>query len=512
LIFLHVITNEKEVNRMNVSNSGLADETASEEDSMDSPEEEPKPQFQLHIATDRMTAYLRVKPAYPGQKVSFEEICDFLQQNKVVYGICEDEIHAFCDEERFYTELICAKGIPSVDGIDGLIEYKFDTEKGLKPKDRGDGTVDFRDLGFVKNISKGGVLCQIIPPAAGEDGVDIYQDVIPSRPGRLPVLPGGSNTAISEDGLSLLATVDGCIEYLKYSINVNDVLTVHGDVDGASGNIDSVGSVIVEGDVREGFFVKSEHDISIYGMAEGAIIEAKGTISISDGMNGMGRGTLKAGGNIVGKYFENAILISDHDIYADVLMNSRATAGGSIILKGRKASLIGGSYQVGKRIFAKNIGTMNNTVTRVSIESVVLSSMLEVDKELDDLEELNTKLLEAQNELNDYQGKFSVLTKQISLSGQRNSEDGNRMIKAAIFKKGQLAEAVNQIKKQISKAKEKTASLIDFNITGLGIVYPGTKMTIGPFTMNIQNENSNMKFYADQEHIVVGLVLPSDIV
>ena len=85
------------------------------------------------------------------------------------------------------------------------------------------------------------------------------------------------------------------------------------------------------------------------------------------------------------------------------------------------------------------------------------------------------------------------------------------MIKMAIIKKGKLAGAVNNIKKQINEEKKKADCLIDFNITGLGIVYPGTKMTIGPFTMNIQNENSNMKFYADQEHIVIGLVLPSDI-
>lgn len=471
---------------------------------------EPKPQFQLQISADRVTAYLRVKVAFAGQKVSYDEIYAYLQQQGIVYGICEEDIHQFCEEERFYAELICAKGFLPVDGVDGWLDCKFDTENGLKPKDRGDGTVDFRDLGLVKNISKGEVLCQIIPPEQGKDGMDVYQNVMPYRPGRLPVLPGGNNTYVSEDKLSLLAGVDGCIEYQNSRINVNDVFIVHGNVDNSSGNIDAVGSVVIQGDVREGFSVKSGKDISIHGMAEGAIVEAQGTISISNGMNGMGRGTLRAGGNIVGKYFENAILESGQDIYADVLMNCTAKANGSIVLKGRKASLIGGSYEVGKRVYAKNIGTMANAATKVTIQSEVLSALLSVGKD-SNLEELNNKLREAQSELEAYQEKFAELTKQIALSGERSTQRGNLRIKAAIFKKGQLVEAVDQIKKEISKEKERAANLIDFNVTGIGVVYPGTKITIGPYTMNVQNENSNMKFHPDQEHIVIGPVLPSDI-
>jgi uncharacterized protein len=495
---------------MNMSNTDSAAEAVAQP--TDSQKEEPKPEFHLQISTDNLTAYLRVTLAYPGQKISYDTVCDFLGQNGIVYGIYEDAIRAFCEEEKFYAELICAKGMAPVDGIDGRIEYKFDTEKGLKPKDRGDGTVDFRDLGLVKNIGKGETLCQIIPAEPGKDGIDIYNHVIPFKPGWVPILPGGTNTIVSEDKLSLLAGVDGCIEYKYKNININEVFIVHGDVDSASGNISANGSVIVQGDVREGFFVKSEKDISIHGMAEGATIEAKGTISISNGMNGMGKGMLKAGGNIVGKYFENTILITDNDIYADVLMNARAKVGGSIILKGRKASLIGGTYEVGKRIYAKNIGTAGNTPTRVSIDSPALTSMLSVDQDSESMDELNSRLAEAQKEFDDYQQKFSDLTKQIWSAGQKNTEQGNRMIKAGILKKGRLNEVINQIKKQISKAQEESASLMDFNITGIGIVYPGTKITIGPFTMNVQNENSNMKFYPNQEHIVTGPILPSDVI
>jgi Predicted polymerase, most proteins contain PALM domain, HD hydrolase domain and Zn-ribbon domain len=482
----------------------------SEEDSLK--KEEPKPVYQLQVAKDNMTVYLRVKPAYAGQKITPEQICDYLKENEVVYGLCDDAIRIFCSEEKFYLELICAQGTPPVDGVDGWIDFKFDTDNGLKPREREDGTVDFRDLGLVKNISKGETLCRIVPPEPGRDGTDVYGNTVHFRQGKFPSLPLGNNTSVSDDQLSLFADVDGSIEYINGRVNVNDVFIIRGNVDGSSGNISAAGSVIVQGDVREGFFVKSEKDISIRGMAEGAMIEAKGNISISNGMNGMGKGTLKAGGDIVGKYFENAKLIAGRNICADVLMNSQAKAGDSIILKGRKASLISGIYEAENRIYAKNIGTAGNIATRVSIQSTSVSSFLSVDQDSKSIEELNALLAQAENRLNEYQEKFSELTKQITLNGQKNSEQGNRLIKSAIFEKGRLTEAVNQIKKQIKEAQEKNQSLMDFNITGTGIVYPGTRMTIGPFTLNVQTESSNVKFYANQERIVFGPVLPSDMV
>ncbi len=492
------------------SSSTNGENTSVPAEQTETPQEEKKPEFSLQISMDNMTAYLRVKPAYAGQKVSYDEICEFLKQKDVTYGICELAIQSFCEEERFYSELICAKGTPVVDGTDGWLTYHFDTNKNLMPKEREDGTVDFRDLGLVKNIVKGDALCTITPPEPGKDGTDVFGHVIPFRPGLMPTLPFGANTVASPDKLSLLAEVDGCIEYLNTQINVNDVFIVRGNVDSASGNVTANGSVIVQGDVREGFFVKAGQDISVRGIVEGATLEAKGSISLSRGMNGMGRGTLNAGGNIVGKYFENANLNSENDIYADVLLNCRATARGSIILKGQKASLIGGSCQVGQRIYAKNIGTPGSTATRVSIVSEALSSLLVADKEENNQDSLNRKLAEAQKTLDEFTEQYTALKQQISLNGQPGMERTNMLLKASIMKKSQLNEAVQSLKKQISSLEQKTNSLVDFHVVGVGIIYPGTKMSIGPHTTNIQNEYSNTKFYADQERIVSGPVLPSD--
>ena len=493
------------------SNDDLIDRSNADSSQDNTAPEELKPEFQLQISKDNMVAYLRVKPARPDQAVTFDEVIEFLKKSDITYGICEEAIHTFCKNNKFFSELICAKGIPPVDGIDGTIEYAFNKDTNFEPKQREDGTVDFRDLDLVKNIAKGESLCHITAATPGVDGMNVYNHVVPFLPGKLPTLPVGSNTTASEDGLNLIANVDGCIEFTRSAINVNQVFYVRGDVDIASGNINAIGSVVIQGDVREGFFVTAGKDVSVRGMVEGATIEAKGSISISNGMSGMGKGTLIAGGNIKGKYFENAILLSENDIYSDTLMNCKAKAGGSILLKGKKASLMGGSYQAAQRIFAKNIGTPSNTITTVSILSEELNAMLVADKAEFSIPQLENKLLEAQNALQEYQEQFDNLTKQLAASGKSGTQTGSLLFKSAIAKKSKLVEAVELLKTEIKKASEANLNLIDYKIVGAGIVYSGTKIIIGPYTINLNQDNSNTKFYSNSGEIVFAPVLPSDM-
>lgn len=493
-------------------NEELSPVQASESKAEATVQKESKPEFQLQISPDKMTAYLRIKPSYEGQAVSCDDVLAFLAQNQITYGICEDEIKSFCEAGKFYLELICAKGEPCRDETDGYIECLFEKSRELKPKEREDGTVDFRELGLVKNIAKGEVLCRIIPPEPGKDGINIFNQTVPCLKGKLPHLPSGSNTIVSEDGFSLLANTDGCVEFTKTAINVNDVFIVHGDVDGTSGNINALGSVIVQGDVREGFFVKAGKDVVVRGMVEGAAIEAKGSISISKGMSGMGKGILRAGGDVVGKYFENATIFSQNDIYADVLMNCRAIAGNSIIMKGAKALILGGIYQAGNKIFAKTIGSPSHTATAVSISSQELTAMLAAHKNKADSTELEDKLSKATAALETFRQQFAVLKKQLSEMDQQDSQRNGMLIKAGIVKQSRLAQEVEALKIELKDASELKNKLVDYKVIGTNIIYSGTKMTIGPHTMNLNNDYSNSKFYAVLQNIVIAPVLSSDIV
>jgi uncharacterized protein (DUF342 family) len=369
-----------------------------------------------------------------------------------------------------------------------------------------DGTVDFRELGLVQNVSKGEVLCRIIPPEPGRDGIDLYDNVVRHTEGQLPTLPSGTNTELSEDKLSLLASVDGCAVCKKDNINVEDVFVLRGDVDNASGNINFNGSVVIQGDVKEGFYVKAGNDISIRGMAEGAFIEAGGNISISNGMNGMIKGTLNAGGNVIAKYFQNTNVICKGDIYADVIMNCQITTEGSVILRGKQALLIGGHCQIGKKIQAGTIGSSNHVRTEIAIVSDQLNMALYGTG--DNYDELQRKLFLANKGSEKLQKQIDEFS--ANSSQQEKTPQEREALKAAIVKKAQFATLIGMLENSINEIKEVRQTFADYKIIGLKIIYPGTRITIANYYFNIENEYNNTKFYADTEHIVFAPILPSD--
>ncbi|HEX3037501.1 MAG TPA: FapA family protein [Oscillospiraceae bacterium] len=466
--------------------------------------EEP-PTAELNISTDNMTATIKVKTSFDGQVISPDFIHNFLVKNRIIYGICDEAIKEFCENKKYYLELICARGLPPVDEENATLEFFVRKEGDIKPKENEDGTVDFRELGLVQNVSKGDVLCRIVPPKPGHDGIDIYDNVVRHTVGQLPSLPAGTNTEITEDTLSLIAAVDGCAVYKNSIINVEDVFTLRGDVDNTCGNINFNGSVMIQGDVKEGFYVKAGADISIRGMVEGAFIEAGGNISISNGMNGMTKGTLTAGGNVIAKYLQNVSVACKGDVYADVIMNCHVTAEGSVILKGKQALLIGGQCQAGLKIQAGTIGSSNRVRTEISIVSDKLNTALYGAG--DSLEELQRKLSLANRGAEKLQKQIDEIS---SIPEEEKTPQQREVLKALTPKQGQFATLIEMIENSIKELAEIQQSFADYKIVGLKVIYPGTRISIANYYFNIENEYNNSKFYADTEHIVFAPILPSD--
>lgn len=471
------------------------------------------PVLELNVSANRMRAELSVVPSYPGQKVDPETVLEYLAQNKVCFGILEDEIRHYCNQGDFSLSLTCAVGKQVLDEADGRIEYHFDTEKVLRPALRDDGSLDFRELGLVKNISKGEVLCTLAPPEPGSDGMDIFGKVVPHKKGVLPVLPAGTNTQVSEDGTTVISLADGSIELLPTAINVNEIYVVKGDVGRNSGNITANCSVLIQGDVKSSFFVKAGGDITVHGIVEHAQLEAGGNIVLSQGMNGGGRGSLKAGGNITGKFFENAILEAKYDVYANIIMNSTVRAGNSLILNGAMATLAGGDCRVGRSIYARNIGNASGCVTRVQVESRELSNLFsEGSKKMQNPAVLSQQIKQAEKELRNFEDNFELLHQQYC---QKNPPDGGpnfqMILTAAEKKKEQYTKTLGELKARQNEIQRSLKSFLDFFILARGMIFPGVKLCISNATFPIVKELSCAKFHLGFDGIEWSPALPSDV-
>lgn len=464
------------------------------------------PQIDLKIASDNMVAYAKVKLNNPNQEVTIDDIKQALQNTGVVYGICEEDIKKYCESRTFFTDVAAARGTPPVDGENGTLEYHFKTDDSVNLIEKEDGKIDYRELGLVKNVSEGDVLVTAHPPKEGVDGITIFGQRVPYIKGAVPPLQNGENTVISEDGMQILAGIDGCVELRGQSVVVNDVFTVKGDVDTSIGNIDCLGSVVIHGDVREGFIVKAKKDIVIKGMIEGATIISGGKVTISNGMNGMGKGKITAEGDVISKYFENATIESGGDIYSDVIMNSKTIAKGSVILKGGKSSIIGGKCEVGKMLYAGFIGSEFNTATTITVNSDELKELLSpANNNTNKIEEIQDKIAHLDFKQNELQDSMKSLTMQMATDKSAKSE-----LKKVMHEKNIVAGEITKLEQDLEELKNSSSKLYEYKVVATKMCYTGTRINIGYVYMNIDTDYSNSKFYAEGHTIQVGPVTPAD--
>ena len=197
-------------------------------------------------------------------------------------------IDLMIDGKMYCTDVILAKGKLPTAGRDGKINYYFDTNNKARPEIKEDGSVDYFKLNMLHHCTKGQVLAEIEPEERGEDGVDVFGTITKAREVRKAKFDHGRNLEISKDGLKLMSMVDGHASLVNGAVFVSDIYSVE-NVDTSTGNIEYHGNVEVRGNVCENFKIKTDGDVFVGGVVEGAEIEAGGNIVIARGMHGQKR-------------------------------------------------------------------------------------------------------------------------------------------------------------------------------------------------------------------------------
>ncbi|MDE7404801.1 MAG: FapA family protein, partial [Lachnospiraceae bacterium] len=264
------------------------------------------------------------------------------------------------------TDILVAKGQPPRHGTDARIEYYFETDLHAKPTLKEDGSVDFFNLNTLNHCKKGDVLARLFKEDPGEYGVNIYNEKIKPRNVKQAVLKYGRNIAISDDRQVLTTEVDGHVSLVDGKVFVSNVLEVE-NVDNSTGNIEYDGNVMVNGNVCTNFSVKARGDIEVRGVVEGAFLEAEGSIVIARGMNGMAKGTLKAGGNVIAKFIENSKVNAGGYVSTESILHSEVTAGTEIIVSGRRGFITGGKVCAANLIQVKTLGSYMGADTFVEV-------------------------------------------------------------------------------------------------------------------------------------------------
>lgn len=441
--------------------------------------------YLLNVSEDSMTVTARFyPPSETGQRMTMDEFLKDMEFKKIVYGLDKELLKNHFQKGEYCKDLVVAQGKQPRHGKDAEIKYFFNTDPHAVPTLKEDGSVDFFNLNTINHCKKGELLAQIIPEDKGTPGINVAGVRIKPRAVKKAALKFGKNVALSQDRMSITSEVNGCVTLVDGQVFVTDLYEVE-NVDNSTGNIDFEGSVQVNGNVCSGFSLKAKGNVIVRGVVEGAAVCAGGDIVITRGMNGMNKGTLEAGGNIIAKFLENATASADGYVSAESILHSRVSAGSEITVTGRRGFITGGHVCAGIKISAKNLGANMgaSTVVEVGVNPKVKEEYQTLQ---DDLLEIQKVIKKTQPILTSFAEKRA--------QGVQFSPEQVKYIRSLVLqteaKKKELEE--KNVKWEALHAAFEGQN--DASVEVMGEAFPGTVIVIKDVSMSLRSSYQHCRF------------------
>ncbi|MDR1908835.1 MAG: FapA family protein [Spirochaetaceae bacterium] len=446
--------------------------------------------IEVELAEQDMKAWMRVTAPGPGGcDLSAEEYLSQIKANRIYYGLKEDYIRDFADRPVYREAVLVAEGIKPVNGRDAFIQYNFETVPNkVRMREGADGRVDFKQLNIIQNVVQGQPLARKVPAEEGVDGMSISGTLLPANDGRDIDLPLGVNVHVAEDGVTIVADINGQVVMSGDKINVEPSYIVQGNVGLKTGNIDFLGNVIINGNVEDGFSVKSAGNIEVNGMVERAQLEAEGDIIIHQGVTGKGSGAIRAGRSLWAKFIENSIVVAGNMVVVnDGIVNSHVDAFGRIVVQGKRANIVGGRLRASEEIMAKAIGSPISGTETICEVGYDLKAKLRFDQLSARSEELAEELEELEHNL---QALINIKKQRKGLPDEKEQElrDMTQKRQAMIAETRALGYETAKLKEILDQ------NTVTGKISASDKVYSGVKIVIRDIREDVRNDFSAVSF------------------
>ncbi len=449
--------------------------------------------YMLDVSEDGMVAMVRFIPASEGGKrLTMSDFLADIKRKNIVFGIQEGALKEHFETEGVYcTDILIARGKKPVQGKDAVIEYSFNTNQHKRPAHRDDGRVDYFNLTTINQCRKGQVLARIIPEQPGEAGSDVYGKVIKAKEVKRETLKFGKNIELSVDKLSITSLVDGHVSLVDKKVVVSSVYQVKG-VNVSTGNISYDGSIEIAGNVDENFEVKAGGNVVVNGLVEGATIIAGGNIIIAKGMNGMGKGYLRARGDVMVKFIENSRIVAGGFVETEAILHCTVSSGSDIKVDGRRGIILGGRVQAANAIMAKTVGASMSTATtlEVGVEPLLISQ----------LEHVTTALEDRKKTLNAAEVIYNNFKEKQKKGVQFNEGQMRYMRSVGSLIEEKKAE-LERLNTRMQALQEMMESREDAKVVINEQVYPNTTIVIGGVTRLLQDNYRYCKFVREDGEV-----------
>lgn len=416
-------------------------------------------------------------PQFSGKDITVEAMRQALKDEHVVYGIDEELLEEIAANKLYDKIFTVASGYAAVDGENGRVKNLFDTDKKLVPRKLEDGSVDYRDLGLIVNVRVNDLICEIVPETQGEEGMNVYGQVIAPRPGRPPLVPQGSNTVLSADGTKLFAAESGNLVYMGGRFNVVTTFQISSDIDVKTGNINFLGDVVIKGSVQEGFSVTAGKTITVSGMVTGATLTAQGDITVK---NGVFASTIQSQyGNINIAFGENDTITTRGNLTSTSLVGCRIKIEGDLDCTKNPGALVGGDCSVMGKFAVAQLGNKSYTPT-----IILVGSTTNLLLEMDSLEKQCTAIDEYIEKIN----TSIEFLQEKKRNGEHLDAEKEAYISSAIRLKVQKGMDKKPLKTRIEEIQKIINAKETLSVQVTKCVYPNVRINLNSFTTTTSAE------------------------
>ncbi|WP_167882848.1 DUF342 domain-containing protein [Leptospira yasudae] len=325
--------------------------------------------IEIEIPEDKMKAFLIFHPPkYGGRILNTEQIRESIQLRGIQFGILQETIDQLSQEPEYGKRILIAEGAAPIPGKNGDIRILFIHPATPHLEEDQYGRVDFKNIQIIQSVAKDQKLAEKISPIPGKEGKNVLGEILPYDPGKEAEWKLGANVRLSSEGTAVHSLINGRpILDRQGTIRVDEVCHLE-NVDFSTGNVSFPGTIIVEGSIADGFTLETEGSIIVKKSVGKVFLKAGGDVVLSGGFMGRNGGLIESGADIYTRFVEQGRLIAKNTIFIEeASMHSELVAGESVVIRGGRGELIGGTCVAGKSVVCTKLGAVAETKTSVSV-------------------------------------------------------------------------------------------------------------------------------------------------
>ncbi|ENH98212.1 hypothetical protein J416_00664 [Gracilibacillus halophilus YIM-C55.5] len=443
----------------------------------------------VHVAKDRLSATLTVVDYDAIDQVQEDDFWTLMKEKEMeerVLNTSWDSIFHTLKEKK---QVEIAKGELPKNGKDGELKLIKSLQSSLEVEEK----KSFRDVARIPTVEEGEKIAELVPPTEGVNGVDVYNQVIKASKGKPAKCRAGKNVQFESSENAYYAEVAGQLSHGDRILQVFPVYEVKGDVSLETGNLDFVGSITIHGNVPTGYTIHAKGDITVFGLVEGAHLEAGENITIKEGIAGMEKATIHAGANLHCGYINQADVHVGKDlVIQNSIMHSQCVAQENVFCE--NGNIIGGSISAGKKIVVNHVGNKANTKTELAFG---------INKKL---RERAQALADEKNDLLDKKEKLKVLGQQLQQKqeqvGQLPTKERIMLLKQRNMWEQTESELEN-VKTELEDLQYMLGNLDGMSLEVKGVLNDHTELIFGKYKRVVNQEHQRVNVFLEENEIVI---------